>query len=266
MSFNIPSFARPATNPLEALSPDIQIFVLAHWRKQAVTIETLGELAIPFTVYENKDWEWPADHPELATDRSRRPRVRGFALRQYRAFRGHQEIARRGMSPISLVFEDDMTLAPTVSRRELLQHINAMAAYLRTAPYEAVSLYGRNMSPMQNIREVAGRQYGELVATPQDGTGHLFFLEPVQAAGKYTDTYKWQEGCLAYMLNERGREKWANAGHADGLPCDLFLANELHTLSARDSLFQHDCRNGSLIDNYGNAAAELTDDGTPVKG
>ena len=64
------------------------------------------------------------------------------------------------------------------------------------------------------------------------------------------------------MVNQTGREKWSAAGHGHGLPCDLFLANELNTIVMRKTIFLHNLRHGSVISNSGIAHRPLNADGT----
>lgn len=250
----------------QPLSPDIDVWMLGHQSKHAITPQTLSLLAIGVRRYLNYDWEWPADHPELACPRDKRPVVRGYALRQYRAFRGHQEILRQAdPQRLTLVFEDDMTLATGVNPDEVYQHLNRAGQFITEMGYDAVSFHARNQTPPRNSIELYGREYIELSLQRQEGWGHQFFLQPVTTGygGRYSDyMFRWHEGCLAYLVGSSGREKWLAAGHGHGMPCDLFLANELHTLVMRQTLFHHDQSSGSLIANSGPAARGVNKDGT----
>ena len=254
--------AAPVNPPLDApgtetspLHPRIEVFVLTHGSKPSVTVKTLQALGIPVQLYVNPDWSWPEDHPELQTDRSPRPAVRDYALRQYRAFKGHQAIlAMANPDKFTLVFEDDMSVRAGVSPAEFLWHINYASLFLTEDPnkYEAVSFHGREQSPPQRTTRWLGREYVELASVEQTGWGHLFFLAPVIVGyqGKYAaKKFRWHEGCLGYLLGAAGRQKWLNAGHGGGMPCDLFLANELNTIVMRESILHHDQQHGSLISN-----------------
>lgn len=233
--------------------PGIEVWVLTHASKLSVTLTTLESLGIQHRVYQNHDWGWPDDHPELQTSRSRRPSMRDYALRQYRAFRGHQDImARADKLRHTLVFEDDMTLMPDTSPAEVHQQLIGATQFITGMRYDAVSFHARNQSPPKNSITRYGREYVELSLTTQDGNGHRYFLQPVANAydGKYaTWAFRWHEGCLAYMVGQAGREKWLNAGHGFGMPCDLFLANELHTIVMRNTIFEHNMSQGSLMTN-----------------
>lgn len=270
MDFELPEFARELSKPATAapsvkIEQDIEIVVLAHGRKPAVTAETLGSLGIPYRIYENDDWEWPEDHPELTTDRTQRPMLRGYALRQYRAFRGHQEICRSATTPYTMVFEDDMSIETTSSAAEMLKHMHGARRFIAEAGYDAVSFHAREQTPPRSSITLYGREYVELSSQIQTGPGHQYFLQPVARNfnGKYEDyRFRWHEGCLAYLIGERGRQKWLDAGHGAGMPCDLFLANELHTIVMRNTIFKHDFRHGSLIANTGRVRQKINDDGT----
>lgn len=232
---------------------NIDVWVLCHRDKQTTTGQMLLVLDVPFTIHLNQDWRWPADHPELQLDRSNRPQVRDYALRQYRAFRGHQEIMRQcSHDRLQLIFEDDASLVDGITSETLFRQIAAAANFITQAGYDAVSFHGRNQTPPQISRMLYDREYVELSAQYQPGWGHQNFLTPVAQhfGGKYQNhVYRWHEGCLAYLVGPRARAKWIAAGHGHGMPCDLFLVNELHTIVLRDTVFQHDQRHGSLISN-----------------
>lgn len=239
------------TSPLDQR---IEVFVLSNPRKQSVTVETLTALGIPYTLYSNPDWDLPKDHPEWQISREARPQVRGYAVRQYRAFKGHQEILRQANpDKYTLVFEDDASLMPDTTPDEVLKHLNAAPEFLGW--YDAVSFHARKQSPPEMSMARYAREYIELAKKQlrgQEDWGHVFFLKPAINSydGKYHDLqFRWHEGCLVYMVNQRGREKWLAAGHGSGLPCDLFLANELHTIVMRHTIFHHDQKYGSLISN-----------------
>lgn len=252
MDFSFPNLATPSRAKTSPLDERIEVFVLTHGSKPSTSIATLTELGIPFTRFSNPDWELPADHPELQVDRSARPGVRGYALRQYRAFKGHQTIlAQANPDKYTLVFEDDMSPMPGVSSTVIMQHLNAAPRLLDR--YDAVSFHARKQSPGWHGLGLYGREYVELQPRQlrgQEDWGHVFFLKPAIQSynGKYLNLqFKWHEGCLAYMVNSAGRAKWVNSGHGSGMPCDLFLANELNTIVMRDTIFLHDERHGSLI-------------------
>ena len=255
---------------LHNLTNDIEVYVLTHAIKQSITFDSLQKIGMPYKVFLNQDWEWPRDHPELDCPRDRRPGVRGYALRQYRAFRGHQEIMKiANPTKFTVVFEDDMSVGRDLWEREIYSQLTTARRLITELGYEAVSFHGRNLSPPEYSFMVFGREYVRPSLQYQDGLGHQFFLEPVAAhyGGKYANhMYRWHEGCLAYMVGPAAKEKWSTAGHGFGLPCDLFLANELHTIVMRRSFFIHDTSHGSLIDNWGQASRQLTPDGMLIEG
>jgi len=267
IDFSKPIPQESVPKPVETLADDIETFVLAHPAKPAITAETLGQLDWPYTLYNNTDWDWPEDHPELRCERHVRPMLRGYALRQYRAFRGHQEICRQATKPFTLVFEDDAQIANNTNPDDVIRHINAARNFINEMGYDAVSFHGRKLTAPTSSTTVYGREYVELSRQHQEGTGHQEFLRPVRDSfnGKYQDyIFAWHEGCLAYLIGEQGRQKWVDAGHGYGMPCDLFLVNELNTLVMRHSIFHHDHRHGSLISNQGRVALDLNPDGTPA--
>jgi len=233
------------------IAQDIEIVVLAHGCRPVVTAQTLGDLGMPYRFFENPDWEWPEDHPELREDRSARPIVRGYALRQYRAFKGHQEILRTAdPNKFTMVFEDDMSLGPDTTPLEVVRQINGARRFISEGGYDAVSFHARQQTPPRSSVTLFEREYVELSLQPQEGWGHQFFLRPVAKGynGKYKNyLFRWHEGCLAFLAGPKAREKWLAAGHGHGMPCDLFLANELHTIVMRNTIFKHDSRHGSLI-------------------
>lgn len=180
--------------------------------------------------------------------------IRDYALRQYRAFKGHQAILTQAdPQKYTLVFEDDMSLMPDTSWDEVVRQLNAAVRLL--SRYDAVSFHARQQSPPLRSIALLGREYVELGPRTLNGQadwGHAFFLKPVIEGfdGRYSDRqFRWHEGCLAYMASPTGRAKWVAAGHGGGMPCDLFLANELNTIVMRNTIFLHDERHGSLISN-----------------
>lgn len=229
---------------------DIEVWVLTHPSKPAITPATLQTLDVPHHVYQNPDWDWPPDHPELTTNRSAKPHVQGYALRQYRAFRGHQEILKLSQAPFTLVFEDDMAVEENTTPEDVERHIAGARRFISSMQYDAVSFHGRAQSPPGSAITLFGREYVELSLITQDKPGQQYFLMPVTQGynGKYADyVFRWHEGCLAYLVGPAGRDKWQAAGHGSGMPCDLFLVNELRTLVMRNSLFHHDMTHGSII-------------------
>lgn len=235
------------------MSLPFDVWVLTCRDREAQTPGLLRQLGLPFRVWTNPDWRWPLDHPELTTDRGARPSLRPYALRAYRAFRGHQEILRRAdRTRPTLVFEDDASLAPDVTADEVRQHLLAATQLLRLGPYDAISFHGRRLSPSRPGWMLGRREYVELQSAKQTGGGHLAFLSPVIQGPAYNRRYahaefRWHEGALAYLIDESGRRQWLAAGHGHGLPCDLYLANELRLLVLRETFFVHDQRNGSVL-------------------
>ena len=249
---------------------EIEVVVLTHPAKEPSTPSVLDRLGWSYRVFENPDWNWPVDHPELDEDRSARPGIRGYALRQYRAFRGHQEILRTAdPDRLTLVFEDDMRLAAGGSVEDLRLHLEAGLTLVNLGYADAISYHGRALTPPDEpVLLIAGRSYARPSVQRQEGSGHQYFLKPVARSrgdryGGYL--FRWHEGCLAYLTGPEGRAKWVSAGHGHGLPCDLFLANELNTLVLYESLFAHDAEAGSLIANTGPCRRELPPHGEELE-
>ena len=251
------------------IADDIEIVVLAHDCKPAVTAEMLGNAGFQYSIYENPDWEWPKEHPELNENRKERPYVRGYALRQYRAFKGHQEILRAAKTEYTMVFEDDASFMDDTTIEEVALLINGVRRFITNYGYDAVSFHGRSMSTPRASVCLYGREFIELAAEPVLGYGHRYFMRPVAKSfdGQYADDppiMKWHEGALAYLIGPAGRQKWLDADHGHGMPDDIFLINELNTLVMRETVFKHDYRHGSIIANNGRSKRNLNDDGTPA--
>jgi len=248
---------------------DVEIVVMTHPSKVSLTCQTLKQLDWPYSEFVNPDWEMPPDHPEWQEDRSYRPLVRGYALRQYRAFRGHQEMLRNAdPDRCTLVFEDDMSLRKDTTPELVLANIRACARLLRDEPqYDAVSFHGRETTPFETCRWLAGYPYGELSVQKQTGPGHQAFLRPLARLfpEKYGDyLFRWHMGCLGYLAGPSARDKWVAAGHGHGMPCDLFLVNELNTLVLQESFLHHDELYGSLMLNAGECKQPVDPDGKPL--
>lgn len=253
--------ARPAQS---ATLPEI--WVLTHPARPSQTVQMLKQLGFPFQIYRNGEWPWPTEHPERRVNRRARPEVKGYALRQYRAFRGHQEILRRAdPDRLTLVFEDDASLADGVDRQVVRSQLTVAEHLICEAGYDAVSLHGRELSSPTFSVIYQGGEYIELAPIPYEELpwGQRYFLQPAIShyQAQLPAGLKWHEGCLAYVIGPAGRQKWLESGHGHGLPCDLFLANVLETAVLRDSLFLHDDRRGSLIANTGAVRRQLTADG-----
>lgn len=258
MVFDVPDLAQELSKSQKlkkqaihfTIDSELEVWVLTHPSKLSTTIPTLESLGIPYRQYVNEDWDLPQDHPENATDRSARPRLSDYALRQYRAFRGHQEIMKLAETQYTVIFEDDMMRAPDVSYAQVAKHLNGAAVFLTKMNYQAVSFHARNVPAWVNKCMLYDRSYAEIPVQVQQHSGHRLFLSPVTKAfgGKYENyEFRWHEGCLAYMVGPEAKKIWIAAGHGNGMPCDLFLANELRTIVMQRSLFHHDTEQGSLI-------------------
>lgn len=246
------------------LSADIEVQVLTCGHKPSITSQILYDAGIQHHVYLNSDWGIPGEHPEWSEDRSSFPPIRGYALRQYRAFRGHQEICRRAEKKYTLVFEDDAN--PLVPLEEWTRFVNRCTAFITEATYNAVSFHGRKMSPLLPMKNIFGRELGELQLRDELHERQRYFLRPAfSTVWAFRKQIRWQEGCLAYLIGPKGRKIWIDAGHGSGIPCDLFLVNGLQTLVLAEdqTIFKHDEEHGSLIGNRGTCRRRLQEDGEP---
>ncbi len=222
------------------MSDQVEVFVLAHASKRGTTSELLRKQGISHYVFVNPDWEMPADHAELLTDRSYRPAQRDYAIRQYRAMRGHQEICRLARAPVTLVFEDDATAMPQEFVYAAARDATAMLS--SGGDYDAVSFHGRNLSPHTVVQTFGRRRYAALQPRLITEKAQQEFLKPLWETTTTVPlplALKWHEGCLMYAISRRGRVTWSSADMRAGWPCDLFLVNQLETLVLLDSPVVH---------------------------
>lgn len=224
--------------------PDVGIFVLSHPKKQNTTSDVLRRMGVSHSVYVNKDWDLPIQHAEWHTNRSWRPSQRDYAIRQYRAIRGHKEIMVRSDYPVTLVMEDDITHMPDQFIDEAAQVAVELLLDKETARpwYSAVSFHGRNLSPYGFSQTKSGRTYVELIGQVVQEQAQLEFLKPLWHTTKTCAeplTLRWHEGCLMYAVNTDGRREWVNDSLMSGWPCDLFLVNKINTAVLLDSPVVH---------------------------
>lgn len=225
-------------------SPDIGLFVLAHPKKQNTTSDVLRRMGVSHSVYVNKDWELPIQHAEWRTDRAWRMSQRDYAIRQYRAIKGHKEIMYRSDYPVTLVMEDDITDMPEGFMEEALIVAEELLQDTETdkALYNAVSFHGRNLSPHGFSQVLHGRTYVELIGQVVQEEAQLQFLKPLWSTTNTCPTpltLKWHEGCLMYAVNTDGRREWLTNSLMSGWPCDLFLVNNINTAVLLDSPVVH---------------------------
>jgi hypothetical protein len=247
------------------LNSDIEVRVLTCGHKPSITSQFLQDAGIQYRVCMNADWDLPHEHPERWEDRSSFPPILGYALRQYRAFRGHQEICRQAEREYTLVFEDDAN--PLIPVEEWTRFVNRCKAFIGDALYDAVSFHGRDLSPLIPMRYIYGRELGQLQVREKElSEKQRYFLRPAfSTVWAFRKQIRWHEGCLAYLIGPKGRKLWLDAGHGSGVPCDLFLANGLHTLVLAEdqTIFKHDEEHGSLIGNRGTCRRRLEENGEP---
>lgn len=225
-------------------SPDVGVFVLSHPKKQNTTSDVLRRMGVSHSVYVNTDWPLPIQHAEWRTDRSWRPSQRDYAIRQYRAIRGHKEIMYRSDYPVTLVMEDDITYMPDgfIDEASAVAEAMLLDRETHTPWYNAVSFHGRNLSPHGFTQVQHGRTYVDLIAQAVCETAQLEFLKPLWATTNTCAvplTLRWHEGCLMYAVNTDGRRVWLNDSLMSGWPCDLFLVNNINTAVLLDSPVVH---------------------------
>lgn len=140
---------------------------------------------------------------------------------QYRCFRGHQDALRLSKMPMTLVFEDD-----AVPNRRDWMDIAIQASKLASR-FEIVSLHSRDIKPEQWKRESV------------DGLGNIFY--------RNVPGHLQAHGTLGYIISETGKKKFLSTPW-DGFPIDLLMANRFNFCTLETSPFDHDRREGSLID------------------
>ena len=136
----------------------------------------------------------------------------------------------------------------------MLRQINCVADWIRQGVCDAVSFHGRRLSHGLGARYCFEHEYITLDYREDLDEFQREFLQPVTCGydHRYRNfLFRWHEGCLAYLAGPQARAKWLAAGHGYGMPCDLFLDNELSTWVMRHTIFHHDQRYGSLIADAG---------------
>lgn len=235
-------------------SDGVGLFVLSHPKKQNTTSDLLRRMGVSHSVYVNRDWPLPLQHAEWRTDRTWRPVQRDYAIRQYRAIRGHREILALSNFNITMVMEDDAVDMPPEFIEEAVQVSIQLLVGNPTAgkpAFDAVSFHGRNLSAVMPCHMYKGRQYVELQPRLVHERAQQEFLRPLWDTTQTVPkplTLKWHEGCLMYAVNRTGRAAWVADQVITGWPCDLFLVNNINTAVLLDSPVVHNGDNSLMTE------------------
>ena len=210
--------------------PDFDIMVVANRHREPLAARHLK--GIPHEV------SWTPDYPLPSGFRCRKEYVGlvdgagGILARHHighnRCFRGHQDAARKAVTPIALIMEDD-----AVPNRPDWLDVAAAAAGL-CGRFEVVSLHARGLERSCWI-PITVERAGE-------------FLVP---AGKWRAPHAqfpmaWALGSLAYFMTREAREKLLAMSY-DGYPMDLLIANRFSFCAISESPFDHGAGEKSLI-------------------
>ena len=141
----------------------------------------------------------------------------GNHLGAYRCFRGHQDAIAKSTKDAVLVFEDDAV----PNKQAWLKVVNDSVKLL--AEFEMVSLHGRNFLP-----EIFDAVNNDFIKPKNKGS-------------------EWIVAALAYLISRRIIDKLMKYEY-NGMPWDLLLYRELNYCLIKNSPFNHDRTEGSLID------------------
>jgi hypothetical protein len=153
----------------------------------------------------------------------------------YRVFRGHQDMARRFLQtgePVALMFEDDAS----PNTPEWTNVVNKAWAQMQEIGLEVFYLYGRQFDnrrfqviSMLDRREIIQLR-SDVGATEdcQGGKHHIY-------------------GCMAYLIKREAALRW-EAMEFEGIPVDVILPDRFKFALLHQTPFDHDRRQGSLID------------------
>jgi len=149
-----------------------------------------------------------------------KPKVGGLVqnhLGAWRCFRGHQDAILKSTKDIVLVFEDDAV----PNRPDWLVAIHSALSLLKQ--FDMVSFHGRDFN-----EACYDRVNDEFIKPKNPGS-------------------EWVVAALAYMINKSTINKLTQHEY-DGTPWDLFLYRSLNYCLMKNSIFNHDRTEGSLID------------------
>lgn len=206
-----------------ALSTLPPVVVVASRHRRPLALDWLGEVA------HQVSWTPDEDLPVGFTP-GRQARVAYIRshLGAYRCYRGHQRALSLVSADTVLVLEDD-----AVPNRGDWQGVISTAASL-LARYEVVSLHGRDIRHIEHEFSVGGLRFCTVAVRRRRRLLH-------------TAALRWCQGSLAYLIRHQAARRLIDRPY-DGLPVDLVLANDFSFAVSVESPFDHDRREGSLVE------------------
>ena len=187
----------------------VDISVLAHKSRKALVLPFLDKP----TVWYSNDYEFPEGwKPGIGLEH-----VTHNHLAAMRCFRGHQDLLGHVSNFPVLVFEDD-----AIPNMEDWRGVVENAVPL-LEEFDVVSLHGRNYDLSNNFTEHSKGCYVHKISST------------------------WIVGSLAYLMKKETADKIRGQVY-QGLPWDLLLYRTLKYCVIHPSPFNHDTREGSLID------------------
>lgn len=156
-------------------------------------------------------------------------------ISHYRVFRGHQDMATKFLQDggdVALMFEDDAS--PNCTHWTGI--VNRAADWMGKLELDVFYLYGRqyNNERFQTLAMIDNREIIRLrsdVPQTEDclgGRHHVY-------------------GCMAYLITRAAAERWEQYDF-EGIPVDVILPDRFRFALLHRSPFDHDRRQGSLID------------------
>ena len=158
--------------------------------------------------------------PDYELDKHFIPEVGGLVQNHrgaYRCFRGHQDAIAKSTKDFVLVFEDDAV----PNRKDWLKVVSDSVELLNE--FEMVSFHGRQFIP--EVFDVVNND----------------FIKPKNRGSE------WIVAALVYLIPRRVVNKLMEYKY-NGMPWDLLLYRELNYCLMKESVFNHNRANGSLID------------------
>lgn len=203
------------------------MYALTHHSRPSLTVEYC-EGVVP---HPNEDFSLPPGTAFIPTYSKLN------LLAHYRCLRGHQEMAWRFLDestePVALLLEDDAV--PNVSDWQRVVSDGVTA--LNNCPgAEVLSLHSRCFK----------RQRFDCI--DMIGNREILRLKP-SAGGSETDRGGRHHcfGSLAYLITRQAAARLSSAPWP-GIPADIFLADHFNFIFLNPSPFNHDRRQGSIVE------------------
>jgi hypothetical protein len=149
-------------------------------------------------------------------------------LGAYRCYRGHQDALALASGDAVLVLEDDAV----PNRADWLDVVGAAMPLL--SRFEVVSLHAREARAIDETIACGDHSFHTLLPTTRRR-----LLRSVRM--------RWCQGALAYLISRSAADRLV-ARPWDGLPVDHCLPNEFRFCVIGASPFDHDRRQGSLLE------------------